>query len=220
MKRKIKVLMSIVMILTMCTMLASCGKESGGSEKKTDAEMIIGDWTCELDMTNMLEESFMSVEGMDDIAQYFEFKNLSFDLEMSFAKDGKCTLKADEDSVEQCFDLLVEQALDGMIKMMEDMAGMSMADLAAASGTTEDALREELKTQLLSEAGLDSSLIADMTLEEETEYEIKDGKIYTAENDYMAYELSGDTLKITEIVEETSSDFSMDEFLPLVFERN
>lgn len=223
MKRRIAILMSVVMMLAMCAMLSGCGEKESKSTPKTDEELIIGDWTAELDMTDLMSEAMMGTEEMEEMEEYFKFEGIAFKINMSFKEDGTCTLKVDEDSVEECMNLVIDQAIDGMILMMEDLTGMTFADMAAMSSMTEDEYKQALKDELLAEADMGEDFVAELGIEEETaNYELKDGKIYTSETDYMAYELSGNELKITEIVEEgldTDAEFSIDAFLPLVFTR-
>lgn len=218
MKRKISILMSIVMLFTMCAMFTGCGKDSEGSGKKSDKELIIGDWECEIDITDMMADAFLSADGMDEYAEYFDIKDLSFNMIMSFDEDGTCSMALDKASMEECIDDLMNQAIDGMVAMMEDMTGMSLADMAAASNVSEDDFKAQLKTTLTQEANLGDDLFGDLE-SEETEYEIKDGKIYLGEDETMTYELSKNELTITEIDAESDSDFDLEDLLPLEFKR-
>lgn len=219
MKRKISILMSIVMVFTMCAMFTGCGKDSEGSGKKSDKELIIGDWECEIDITDMMKDAFLSADGMDEYAEYFDIKNLSFKMSMNFDEDGTCTMELDKASMEKCIDDLMDQALDGMVVMMEDMMNMSLADMAAQSNMSEADFKAQLETTLKKKAGLGNDLFGELELEGETEYEIKDGKIYLGEEETMTYELSKNKLTITEIDAESGSDFDLSDFLPLEFTR-
>ncbi len=207
------------MLFTMCAMFTGCGKDSEGSGKKSDKELIIGDWECEIDITDMMADAFLSADGMDEYAEYFDIKDLSFNMIMSFDEDGTCAMELDKDSMEDCIDDLMEQALDGMVAMVEDMTGMSLADIAAASNMSEAEFRAQLKSTLEQEASLGDDLFGDLELENETEYEIKDGKIYLGEDETMTYELSKNELTITEIDAESGSDFDLEDLLPLEFKR-
>ena len=102
---------------------------------------------------------------------------------------------------------------------MEDMMNMSLADMAAQSNMSEADFKAQLETTLKQKAGLGNDLFGELELEGETEYEIKDGKIYLGEEETMTYELSKNKLTITEIDAESGSDFDLSDFLPLEFTR-
>lgn len=124
MKRKISILMNIVILFTMCVMFASCGKK----DSKNDTELIIGDWECEIDITDIMKNAFLEVCEFEEDAQYFDFKNLSVKLNMHFDEDGTCTVEFDKNSIEKCNNDLFIQSSDGVIVMMEEWLGTSMPD--------------------------------------------------------------------------------------------
>lgn len=180
MKKWIALLLSLVLAIGM---LAGCGNSKGDS--------IVGTWEAEVDFAEFLTESMASELG--EMASYFEFKDLTLKLVLTFDEDGAYTLSGDKASAEKLFDKLIEQLKPGMVSYLEDQlkaagAEMSVEDMLAASGMTIDSLME----QSFSDDMIDE-MIAEM--ESDGEYEIKDGMLYL-DGDECEYELKGDSLTI------------------------
>lgn len=220
----IKKLLALLLAVVMLLSLAACadtdddddddsGKSSAGSQKDDDEESIVGEWEGELDFGALLNEMMGAAD--DETAEYFDFDGLTITMIFNFEKNGELSIEADEDSLQDMVDEVVDIMVDGYEKMLKD-ADMSWED---ALGMSEDDFRDAMAEEF------DADALEEMTSEIASEgyYVVVDDRIYTDEDEenlenaeedateYLEFKLSGDTLTIKDIV---SDGESVDEYLP------
>lgn len=189
MSRAVSVLLVVVMSMMM---LVGCAGEKA---------KFVGNWECNLDMTDMLNQQFAAEK---EIAEYVKAENFSFVVRMDFYQDGTYKMYADEASVEAAFEDIMGDVKKGLEKYFQDMMAtqglsMSVDELLALSGTTMDKLLEE---------SFDKDMVEDMVdeMEQEGNYEASEGKLYLSDgkdhlvdkNVYQTYEITSDTLTLKE----------------------
>lgn len=215
-KKLLSVLLAALLMLT----LTACGK--------SDAEKIVGSWVCELDMTDIYNDSVYDPD-IDVTVDSFVV-NMVF----TFNADGTYTSGMDEASYRAAMTAALETARAGLEGYMND-ALQQVADEYALStdevlaqlgcanmdvfytmmlGTTLDCYVSETL-----EASVTDAVYASRT---SGTYEVKDGVLYSVSNGVEgseAYEfIDNNTLQFS-ATEATNADELLSEFYPLVLKR-
>lgn len=220
MKKVLAILLSIVMIASIC-MLTGCSDESA---------KFVGTWEAEIDITDALNQMAAETEGMEDLV----VNDVTLKMQFIFNEDGTYTAGSTEEYINEFVDNYIAQIEDYLIEMLEkeiESSGLDMTvdEVLALSGTSLDALIEEMK------AGVDAEeMIGDM--ESQGEYKAMAGKLYMSDKEitlvdcidseiYTTYEFDGDTLTFideigTEDVEsDEMSELILDDMFPLTLTR-
>ncbi len=192
MKKKIAALLSLIMLLSV--MLVGCGGSAKG-------DGIVGTWTGEQDMTDMMNSMFAADP---DMAEYLSVDRFAVTITMEFKKDETYSMTVDRDALEDTLDEFIADLSAGMedylAASLED-AGleMSVEDFLAMQGMSMDDLMAEAFSE---------EMVDDMISEMECEgnYKVKDGELFlSAGLDYAVdpdmpqdYTIKGDTLTITD----------------------
>lgn len=142
--KKLTILVSLVLCLAMMFSFTSCGGSNNGSsenkgtdkatttaaapatekEPATPEELIVGAWTCELELGD-----FMAKAMGDTTGEYFDGLEFAIFLNMEFTEDGEVEMNVDEDTLEEAVEDLKVDLKDGMMKMLEDAAEMNNTTL-------------------------------------------------------------------------------------------
>ena len=210
MKKKINIILSMMMIFTM-VILAGC---SGSKE-----EQIIGSWETTIDATEIMKQAVSDKE----MSEYIDFGECSLKMVYTFNEDGTYKAAPDEAATKEIFSNIKETYIAGITKYFEDQIAesslsISVDELMAESGTSIDELAEKALGDEAVKKIIDSSTV-------EGKYEVKDGKLYTAEsmdadideNKYETYELSKDELKILDSTGDNNGENGID--YPIIFNR-
>lgn len=249
MKKKLLALLLAAVTLVSCVgLLAGC---KGGS-KSAD---LVGNWTAEMDLTEGFKQYFEQEAEAElaEMADYidgdlFDFSKLNAVVvwKMDLDEDGAITMSLDAqrfaDSIKDVMgdakDKIIE-AVPGIMEATFAEQGMTMdeveAALAAQGMSLDDLVAEmaqELETSFESEVE-DQLNSVDLNTEASGYYTVHDGKIYVMDNEddkpsedsYLAYELNGGELVVTDMPDELKDAFAEIEeasgssLLPLTFKR-
>ena len=240
--KKLTILLSLVLCLAMMFSFTSCGgSNNGGSENKgtdkattTDAatekepatpeELIVGAWTCELELGD-----FMATLMGDTAGEYFDGLEFAIFLNMEFTEDGECEMNIDEDTFEEAVEDLKDDLRDGMMKMLEDAAEMNnttLDELVASVGYNTadeyiDATLDAMTAEDLLESFGDANQSGTYEIDGDKLYIVADGEDKD-ENNYVEFTVDEDTLTLDMPAEEKEDAEGMEallDILPLRFER-
>ncbi len=216
-------LLALLLALAMVFCLVACGSDNdvannddddkGSSsvekeeteQKQTDAEKIVGNWVCNMDLSKAMAEELEVALGDDSIAPSDSFyMNLSLDFD-----DGEFTLSVeiDKNSLENYMAALVDNMVDYMYDMAEE-EGMSKEDFET---TFEEQYGMTLQEYVAEQADLTVEGFADeMSSEVSGYYELDEdeGYIYVGEDEdeldtkeeAMEYSFNGKELTISGII--------------------
>ncbi len=223
-KRIAALLLALVMVFALCACSDSgSGKDKDDKvekvEKKTDAELIVGTWEAKLDMGEYFDALMDSDPDMAAMSAYFDFTGVELVVSYEFDKDGSYKLSfsaADEEKLEMAFRNAVEKLVNDMLAG----TGYTLEDAAAEEGMTVD----ELLDAVMEENFNSEDFFSDSS--ESGSYEIKDGKLYLAENgdeleddDYFEVKLKGDKLTLVAKYSDGEIDDASDTMFPMNFVR-
>lgn len=243
--KKLTILVSLVLCLAMMFSFTSCGgSNNGGSENKgtdkatttaaattatekepaTPEELIVGAWTCELELGD-----FMAMAMGDTTGEYFDGLEFAIFLNMEFTEDGEVEMNVDEDTLEEAVEDLKVDLKDGMMKMLEDAAEMNnttLDELVASVGYNTadeyiDATLDAMTAEDLLESFGDANQSGTYEIDGDKLYIVADGEDKD-ENNYVEFTVDEDTLTLDMPAEEKEDAEGMEAFLdllPLRFER-
>ena len=215
-----KKLLSVLLAALLMLALTACGKN--------DAEKIVGTWVCELDMTEIYNESVYDPD-IDMTVDSFVV-NMVF----TFNADGTYSSGMDEASYRAAMTAALETAKAGLEGYMNDalqqlaaayalsadevLAQLGCADMdtfyTMMLGTTLDSYVSETLEASVTEA-VDASKTSGT-------YEAKGGVLYSVSNGVEgseAYEFIDDNTLQFSATEATNADELLSEFYPLVLKR-
>lgn len=221
MKKKSTLWLSILMMIVMCVTMAGCG-----SKKQSKKDDLVGTWGCTLNLASVVEDAMAgenaSEEDVAELTKYFDFSKLELELNLTFTEDHKSTMQITAESFEQFVEEVKVVLGNGMLKMMEELYGMSAEDILKQADMTQ----EQFLDSMMESSGFDDDSMKEIIEElesEETTYEVKDGIITFGNGETMTYELTDGTLKITDMTTTSDvddEDFEMfKKFLPMTFTR-
>lgn len=185
MKRMVKLL---ALLTVLCMVLCACAK--------SDEELIVGTWKGTVECGDYFNDLMATQLG--DMADYFDFGDLSFDLLLTFDEDGEYEIELDEDSVDAFSDECVEIMRASLRDYMEDAFASQLGDKSL------DAYLESLGysfDELMAESGMDTEALtgsmmdAFSSAENKGDYEVDDGEL-DMDGSIHEYELDGDKLTI------------------------
>ena len=221
MKKTSTLWLSILMMIVMCVTMAGCG-----SKKQSKKDDLVGTWGCTLNLASVVEDAMAgenaSEEDVAELTKYFDFSKLELELNLTFTEDHKSTMQITAESFEQFVEEVKVVLGNGMLKMMEELYGMSAEDILKQADMTQ----EQFLDSMMESSGFDDDSMKEIIEElesEETTYEVKDGVITFGNGETMTYELTDGTLKITDMTTTSDvddEDFEMfKKFLPMTFTR-
>lgn len=117
-------------------------------------ESILGNWSGSVDISELVNTMMGDVP---ETADYFSFSDITFDMEMTFLADGSCSVAVTEESLKNAYELMIQQVIPGMKKMLEDILAAGNIDmtvdefLAASNMSLEDMIRESIDEDSLDE---------------------------------------------------------------------
>ena len=210
-----KRILAMILIVVLVLSMSGCGADS-------DSKKLVGTWRCEKDMTRIMEQIVFG-DDAEGAARYLELTDISFTCYMEFRSDGTYQMYADEDSLRDMFDSLVDDFMKALEAYLSDMfyeqtgVTLNLEEILELTGVTMDELL----------ATLDVDTIIEETLKEtnrEGKYAAEEGKLFTSlglEYDvdpeiYEIYTLDGKTMTITGCV---GMDMGEMEYYPMVFEK-
>ncbi len=214
------------LVLAMLCLFAfvACDEDTDteGNNKKDDAELILGTWEAEIDMTEALNESMNFDEEM---AGYITIEDFKITVQMTLNDDGTYKSLTTEESANEAFGNLKKAMVDGLTAYFTDVAtqaNISLNDLLAAMNLT--SVEEYVNI------AFDESVMDEMTggFVSEGLYKIEDGKFYTTddgeeeidESEYEEYTLSAKQFKLTKYVGEDEDEVEFAEYIyPIVFKK-
>lgn len=200
-------------------------------DEESDEDLIIGQWVYQIDVSNAIAEELEST--LDDDGLTISNK-LYINLIFEFTKKGAfvVSMEADEDSVEDYQEALIEATIDYIYELAEEQ-GMSKSDFDALM-EEQDTTVEEYVEELILEA-MEGALEIWNTEILEGVYELneKKGCIYVGEDEdeldekteYIKYSFKKGDLKITAIGsdgEDLDDPLELEQFgveFPMVFEK-
>ena len=200
MKKRIALLLSFVLVLSLA--LCACG----GGKKAT----LVGTWKTDIDLVDMLNQE-MEAAGMGD---FIKLDSFNLPLVLEFKEDGTGSMSVDQEAMTATVDKLAEDLTAGLEAYFADyFASLGMEidldEALAAAGMSMDDLVGEMKAQF---AGEDA--FAEFT--NEFKYKAEDGKLYMSESidseisidTYNTYELKGNTLTLDIGTEELDEELA------------
>ena len=197
MKKTICVIMTIVMLLSVSYALTGC---------KSDAEIIIGSWTADINFADAFNTGISSADGMEEMGKYFHISTFTITTTFTFRDDGTYTVSHDQDSITSALESIKGDLRNGIEAYFQDeikKAGldMSVSELLAASGQTMDSVMDAMFSGEVMD-----QLIDEVATQYTGNYQVNDGKIYMTESTgeeiseeyYDTYKLGKDTLTLLE----------------------
>ena len=238
MKNLIKLL---AVLMALCLVLCACGagqtnKDNDDKADKTDSstndtsasvqttagpsdeELIVGKWKGTIDCGDYFGEVMGASMGQE-VAAFFDFSGVGFDILLTFEDNGNFTLAIDQESVDAFAKDIVDELMAGLHSYMEvalaaQLGGktldeylaannMDFAQLMAASGLNVETLAQQMSSSF-ENAG------------NEGKYAFEDG-LLSLDGDHHSYELSADSLTI-EIPEDVTYEL-VEVLFPMELER-
>ena len=172
-----------------------------------------------------------NVDQLDDMTQTLleAFNDLQIEVTLDLRADGSCTFGVNEDSARAAAEAMIPKMGELMIPMLASSMGMTEEELAAVleeQGSNMEEFKEQMMAAMQAQLNPDD-LVATMT--ESTHngfWRYQDGKLYIVEesesvdpDQYMAVELSGNTITVTEISNVNANEEMYKTMLPMVFTR-
>ncbi|MBR5948958.1 MAG: hypothetical protein IKZ82_10010 [Clostridia bacterium] len=219
MKKSAKTLARTVMLLLIAAMLLSALVACG---KKSDAELILGKWTSELDMSSLMRKAAQSDDSALVDLSDIDFSGLVMKISYEFEKDGSVKAVADEESGKNIMKKMASIMGQVFKKMfMAEDSGVSEEDVLKAYGVKS---WDELGELLVDKDDIDfGGLTGSGT------YKLEDGKLIMTlkegDNEVketVEYTLSGSELKFTSLVSDDMDEEdieSLKAILPIVFKK-
>lgn len=231
MKNLLKIL---TLMLALCLVLCACGNgESGksgdnsvndttGSVQTTacpnDGELIIGQWKGTIDCGDYLGEVLAGSVG-EEVAAYFDFGGIGFDIALTFSEAGTYTLTIDESSLDTFAEDVVEELHNGLRSYMEmtfaeQLGEQTLDEYLAANNMDFD--------QMMTQSGVDAEILAEQmassfkNAEIEGKYAFEEGML-SMDGDLHPYELDTESLTI-EVPDGVSYEL-MEVLFPMELER-
>lgn len=204
MKKFLALVLSAVLLVSV---LAACG----GDKKATSGDGIEGKWNASIDMTDYINQT-LEASGMGEFVQLSDFGMV---LTMELKGDNTYTLAVDKDALAASMEGVKDQMKDGLGEYFAQMMpGVDVDQALAQSGMSMD----DLLDQAMDLDAMSGSLNL------AGQYKAEDGKLYMSNDtsveptdNYLAYDLSGDTLKLD--AGSATPDASLSALLPFNFER-
>lgn len=202
MKSTTKVLALLLVLMLSLTMFVGCSKDENNAakeekketvaqevEKELDPEeAIVGTWTKECDLSDMLDEYMASSEP--DYANYFDFSDLNYVVEVTF-DDGEFSISGEFD--EDTTDNLKDQIVEGVEKFLSVDVNLTTEEINEyleqnGYGSIEEFAEEYFDSQEL------LAQFEETILEADGEYSFDDDKIYLDEDEslWIEYEFDGE----------------------------
>lgn len=111
MKKGFSVLLCLSLLGTMLLACVGCGGKAS----------VVGDWECEIDVTDDLTKILEDSIGDDEAMEYIKIGKFTMDLSLSLDKDGDYTMAIDEKKLEKSVNGLIDDLKDGMRGYFEKM---------------------------------------------------------------------------------------------------
>lgn len=204
MKKFLALVLSAVLLVSV---LAACG----GDKKAASGDGIVGKWNASVDMTDYINQT-LEAGGMGEFVQLSDFEMV---MVMELKSDNTYTLTVDKDALADSMEGVKDQMKDGLGEYFAQMMpGVDFEQALAQSGMSMDDM-------------LDQSMDLDAmsgSLNLAGQYKAEDGKLYMSNDtgvepteNYLTYDLSGDTLKLD--AGNATPEASLSALLPFNFER-
>ncbi len=217
MKKVISMVMSMVLLIVMVILFASCGNQN----------KFIGQWTTTVDITDNLKDLVKEIDS--DLAEYVDFYQITVSYTYTFNDDGTYSLEINENDFKENWSDVRDDFIDGLDEYYIDIAKADMMQ-EGENVTTEDVYNavgdsiEELAIKTGNEVfGDETYELFVQSLENRGTYKVKDSKLYTTftdENgnettDYEEFEIISDSeIKLT------SSNGEVGTIYPLILKKN
>lgn len=221
MKKAVSILLSVLMLLSLCFTM-------GGCEKESDA--LIGTWTALVDESKILQDSFRVGlgENADEILEHFVFNNYTVVYVITFRADGTYMQYVTESSAKALIPKVRDDLTRGLSSYFMEFfknqgyAGSVSEILQQLTGKTLAETVDPIIEQV--EKELENSLKT-----QEGCFRAEDGKLYLStdtktkpkDDSYDTYTVDTDTLTLHECfcqVDEALKEYN-DMLYPIVFER-
>ncbi len=206
--------------LALCLALAACLFAGCGKQN-----LPVGTWKANLDMTDLIKEEAKA--GADpETAELVEGMNLSdltMELVMDLKQDGTYEMKVSEESMSAMEDKIIAGLKDALV---EGLAAEGYdAETLKDAGLDMDALIEDM----ISEEDLDMTSAAE-EFQNSGKYKVEGNKLFLsdengayADDDYLVFNVDGNTLTVTEISTPEGQDAEVlafvESLLPIVFNK-
>lgn len=206
----------LAVVLIMIVSLFACGAEKG--------ENLTGKWSCDIDMTQMMNDEIKDVFGEDNLIN----AKLIVAVLLSIDESNHYTLSVDDDATLASIEAYFDAAEENVIKMMYDNAEAEAMDKetfdeafeSAYNVSVSDFVSEMFDAIDITEISSDLTDIAD----ESGVIKAKDGKLYFAadeksfdDNSYAVYTRSDTQLVISEVCGNALGLDELDGAIPMTF---
>lgn len=214
------------LVLALCLTLCACSFvdlgdviDKGKIEKPlTDEDRILGTWKTTVECGDYFEEVMTQSVGTE-LAAYFPFSAVGFDLILTFDEDGNYTVTLDEDSLQVFADDILDVVLGGLRAYLEETLSGMLGDQTLDEYLNANNMDFE---QLLASSGVKPETLTEDILESFDEanskgkYRIKNGKL-ELDSDIHEYVFSDDKL-VLEAPENTGDEMT-DILFPMTLEK-
>lgn len=162
-----------------------------------ESAAIVGKWKSEIDFSELFTEAMTG--GDEELAQYFEIKDIYLTFYFTFNKDGTYKLELDKEASAKNMEKLQLAIVKGYVEVI--FAGMGVEitfeEFLAESGMTTD----EVLSEIMGDESIDEMV---EEFEETGKWKVKGNKLYTTidgefdESEYDTFVLSGNKLTLLE----------------------
>lgn len=222
-KRIAALILAFVMVFALCACDngSAKGKHKDKDKeevKKTDAELIVGTWEAEIDLSAQIEQELESSPEMADLMSYFDFSDVMITMRLEFDKDGNYTMSYVDRGTKDAIRAAYIEGFTAMFNEQLAGTGYTIADVAA-----EENMSEEEYLNALADIGMQSvnSAFGEIS---SGKYEIEDGKLFMLVDDteksddsYVTYKLSEDELTLKASYLDGEDEHVP--FMPLTFDK-
>lgn len=203
-----KILSAALCAALMLVLLTGCS---------SDADKLVGSWSAEIDMTELVNEELSGVETSEEDV----FSDFKLTLNMTFNEDGTYKMEVDPEKLDETIEIVKADMEALMIEYYEELIAaeginMTVDEMLTLAGTDMDTL--------LGEVGIEEAFqeIAEQIVAEGN-YDAKNGKLFLSDSKdsaideevYELYTLEGDVLTFTGGYPETESVIEY----PIVFNK-
>lgn len=225
MKKFVKVL-SLILVLSFVFSLAACNKQ---------AAKIDGTWKYTVDFDKALKaaadsEEVKENETAEQALQFLDgpvgdlVKKMNITMNVELKQDNTFVGTLDENSLNQSFETLKAGLPEVMPSLMAAITGQSEEEIKTQLEKSGKSMDDTIN-QMMEKFDVETIVEDAKNKKYEGTYRFEDGKLYFAEkgeeidtNAYLVVEVSGDTLKVTDIVGvEKAKDLKP--MLPIEFKR-
>ena len=189
-------------------------EDEDDGKKKSDKELIVGEWKAEMSFESMgFESEYDPNADMDDVVEnpmvLFDMSKLSMVINAEFTSEGKMVISTNTDKLLKDYEKVIDDGISDFAEKYVDEAIEELGEDALEGMTKKEAVKEvenAIEELLYNEGLLDLDDLEELAEETTGYYEFIDGKLYFSddgdfddfdESDAIEYSVSSKKLTIS-----------------------